>query len=426
MTENNRLRQVVRPTLSARKVYVLTLLAALAFYWATSQRGPGWQDSGMHQLRALRGEYTNPWGLALGHPLYIAMCQPLKVLGSARLATCMNLFSGVGMAITLANVYLLGYWLTRRHLAAVAGAALLCFGHTAWWLATIAETYCWVTAGLTTELLILVQLIVAPRWWKLALGGLVSGLGFSLHNLALLALPVYVVTAILLIRQRRLGWAVLPAAVAAWLAGAGLQLGIIVQEALSSGQWTATIRSALFGRIWQGQVMSTSLGAIGNSALYIGLNWPFLSLVPVLAGWWIMSGRAGRAVGSALGAVTAIHLVFAVRYPVPDQFMFLLPSYVLFAIGAAVGIDRLMRVRSRNVRRVWLGLIVLSMLLTPVLYGLSPAIVDRMGRSIRPNRQLPDRNENRYWLTPWKQNERSADSFARKALAAAEPDGVIV
>ena len=409
----------------AARGYVLVLACALALYWITAQRGVAWQDSGVHQLRALRSEYANSWGLALAHPLYIAICQPFKVFGLTNLATCTSLLSGVAMAVTLANVYLLGYWLTKRHAAAALAAATLGISHTAWWLATISETYCWVTAGLSAELLLLVSLIARPRWWKLVLLGLVSGLGFSLHNLALLPLPVHAVTALLLVGKKRLGWPIIPAALAAWLVGAGLQLSLIVQHGLAHGDWPATIRSALFGHQWQENVMSTSLRAMSMSGLYVLLNWPFLSLAPVIVGWWVMSRYAGKAIASALGGVAAIELIFAVRYSVVDQFMFLLPSYTLLAVGSAVGIDRLCRARGRA-RRVWLGLIVASLTLTPVLYSALPAALNRTSRSIRPNRQWPYRDENRYWLTPWKSNEQSAATFAREALDVAGPDGVIL
>jgi len=361
----------------------------------------------------------------LAHPLYIAMCQPLKLPGVAHLPTCMNLLSGVGMAVVLANVYLLGFWMTGRHAAAVLAAAMLGLGHTAWWLGTIAETYPWVAAGLTTELLLLVWLIARPRWWKLVLLALVNGLGFSLHNFALLATPVYVATALILVYRGRLpAWA-LAAAAGGWVAGAALQLSLIIQAGLASGDWAATIQSALFGDRWRGDVMSLSVKAVGWAGAYIGLNWPFLSIVPVAVGWWMMPNRAGKAAGSALGAVAAIHLVFAARYSVVDQFMFLLPTYALFAVGAAVGIDRLCLEGHRG-RRVWSALILISLALTPVLYGATPPVLNKMGMSIRPNRAFPCRNENRYWITPWKFNEESAETFGRKALAVAAPDGVIV
>jgi len=409
---------------SVRKVYLLVLVTALAMYWVTAQRTVGWQDSGEFQLRVLRGDYDNPRGLALAHPLYIAMCRPLLIFGPARLPLLMNMLSGLGMAVTLANVYLLGTWLTGRHTAGVFGAAALGLAHTAFWLATIAEVYTWAAAGLSAELVLLVWLIARPRWWKLALLAGVSGLGLALHNFALLPLPVYAVAALLLARRRQLPWWSLAVALAAWTAGASPQLVMVVRHALSDGAGEA-IRSALFGESWAGDVTHLSARPVARAVGYVLLNWPFLSLAPVLIGWWVMPNRAGRAVGSALGAVAAIELIFAMRYPVPDQFTFLLPAYVLFGIGSAVGIDRILRM-ARRPRQIWLGLCGASLLLTPVLYGLAPPVLDRLGVEIRPNRRWPYRSENRYWIAPWKNDENSADRFARAALRTAGADAVII
>lgn len=410
----------------SKKLYLLVLLAGVALYGVTAQRGVTWQDSGMHQWRVLNVQYHNSLGLALDHPLYIAMCQPVRWLAGQDLPAWMNRLSGLGMAITLANVYLAGFWLTGRHFAALLAAAMLGVAHTAWWLATISETYCWVTAGLTTEVLLLVWLIVLPRWWKLALLALVNGLGVSMHNLALLPLPVYGLVALILIYQRRLPiWCLLPA-LGGWLAGAGLYLTFVVQQGLASGDWPATIRSALFGEAYKREVLNSNLKTVGLGGLYILLNWPFLSLLPVLMGWWAMPGRVGRGIGSALGAIAAIELIFAVRYAVPDQFMFLLPAYAMLAIGAAVGIDRILHLRPMP-RQVLMGLVLFSLAATPLLYALTPMVMDSRGISIRPKaRHLPGRDENRYWLTPWKMNENSAQEFAVQSLITVQGEAVIL
>lgn len=410
---------------SPRRLWLAMFLAFAALYCFTAQRGLSWQDSGIFQWRVLNGDLTGQLGLALAHPLYIALCLPLKLFGPAALPGLMNALSGVAMAVTVANVYLLGYWLTGRHAAGVLAATALGVAHACWWLASIAEVYTLTTAGFTTELLLLVWLIASPRPWKLLVLTLVSGLGLAVHNFALLPLPIYAVAAVLLVLQRRLPWWVLPAALACWAAGASLFLGLIVREGLSSGDWPAAIRSALFGAGYEANVMALRLRPLLWAGAFIALSWPFASLLPVLVGWWTMGHRVGRAGGSALGAIAAIHFIFAVRYDVPDQFTFMLPSYVMFALGSAVGIDRFCEA-GRGVRRTALALTVASIALTPVLYGAAPAVLHRLGREVRRVRQLPGRDETRYWIAPWKMNERSADRFATAALAEVADDAVIL
>lgn len=412
-------------SISIPRLWALVLLASLTLYWFTAQRGANWQDSGMHQWRVLTRQWTNPMGLALAHPLYIAIGQPLAALGGEA-PTWLTRGSGVGMALAVANVFLLGYWLTGRRLPGVLAAAMLAVAHTPWWLATISETYTWVAAGLTTELVLLVWLIARPRWWKLTLLALVSGLGFALHNLALLPVPVYAASALVLAQQRRLpAWALATAA-GAWLLGAAPYLALIVAAGAGSGNWPETLRSALFGQSWEGSVRNVALRPVAWGLAYIALNWPFLSLLPVLLGWGVMGRHVGRFGGAALGAVAAIELIFAIRYDVPDQFMFLLPTHVMLAVGAAVGIDRILAMR-RPLRRVLMALVVASLLLTPVLYAVLPTILHRAGRPLRGNvAALPGRDETRYWLTPWKAGENSAHNFAAASLQWAAPQGLIV
>jgi hypothetical protein len=230
-------QQIYRPQPadgSVKTRYLLVLAAAACLYAATVQRGVCWQDSGMHQWRGLGFELNNPLGLALAHPLWIVLAQPCRLAG-ANYAVATNLLSALAMAITVANVFLLGYWLTGNSPAATLAAAMLAVAHTPWWLATVAETYPWVTAGLTTELVLLLLLIARPAPRTLALLALVSGLGFSMHNFALLPLPVYAVTAVLLTVRKRLPRWALALAAAAWLAGAALQLALIVQAGLAGG-----------------------------------------------------------------------------------------------------------------------------------------------------------------------------------------------
>jgi hypothetical protein len=286
------------------------------------------------------------------------------------------------------------------------------------------KSYGWVTAGLTTELLLLVGLLNQPRWWRLALLGLVNGLGFSMHNFALLVLPVYAVAALWLVARRQLPLGTLVLAAAAWGAGAALQLTLIVQAALVQGVLPA-IKSALFGCGWQHAVIGAPLHTLAWGCLYLGMNWPFLSLGPVVLGWWLMARRVGKPVAAALGAVAAIHLGFAIRYQVFDQFLFLLPSYALLAIGAAVGYARLLELASPARRRI-VALLIASLALTPVLYAVTPWLLTRTGHSVRGTYHLPLRDENRYWITPWRFNENSAERFAREILRTVPPNAVIL
>jgi len=407
-------------------LWLAVLVVFSLFYFATAQRGASWQDSGMFQWRVLTGDYAGRFGLALAHPLYVAAGRLLAAVSERRLPLLLNCFSGLGMAVALANIAALVALLTQKRWAGVLTAGALSVAHTVWWLSTIAETYTWSAAGLTGELLLLTMLLSRPRWRTLAGLAFVSGLGLCVHNLALLPLPVYVGAAVWLVLRRRLPYWSLAAAAAAYLVGSGLYLGMIVELAVRNGNVLEAIRSALFGSYAE-QVLNVAEGSrysTVNAALS-GMN--FLNLLGPLAavGWFRMRRRLGGEMAVALGAITLIQVFFFVRYPVPDQFMFILPTLVMVAVAAGVGLDVL---ADRSVR--WRSALVAAMLLSmawqPVLYAAAPSLARRSAGAIRPKRRRAFRDEMRYWLAPWKHDERSAEMFAREAFDEAAPDGAII
>ena len=93
---------------STKGVWAATAAAFAVLYIATCQRGISWQDSGMFQYRVLTGDYWGDLGLALAHPLYIAAGRTLLLFSRQHLPLLLNAFSGLGMAIALANLAAIG------------------------------------------------------------------------------------------------------------------------------------------------------------------------------------------------------------------------------------------------------------------------------------------------------------------------------
>ncbi|HOF18750.1 MAG TPA: hypothetical protein PK082_07550, partial [Phycisphaerae bacterium] len=313
-------------------LWTAVFLAATALYVGTAQRGVSWQDSGMFQWRVLTGDYTGKLGLALAHPLYIVAGRALAAVSTEHLPALLNAFSGVGMAVALANLATVVALLTARRWIGLLIAAVLAVAHTPWWLATIAEVYTWSVAGLTAELWLLALLIRRPNWQALAALALVSGLGWSVHNFALLPLPVYLaVMVVLLVRRKLPAWS-LAVAAAAYVVGAGPYLALIVPEAARAGI-VETVRSALVGNYGRqvANLAAVSMHWKANAVL-TAMNFVSALLPLAVVGWIRLRRRLGGALAAALGAVTLIEIVFYVRYPVPDQFTFLLPSLAMIAV----------------------------------------------------------------------------------------------
>ena len=183
-------------------------------YFATAQRGVGWQDSGGFQAAALISskefvdEYAANGNLALAHPAYIAVARTIVSLFCYAPALAVNAISSICMAAAVANVWLL-CMLTlarRRNIAAAVAATLFGLSHMTWWMATIAEVYA-VSAMMFSAELLLFSCVLRDRGNKrLSACGLsareirgcayillaaITGLHLSIHQFAVLAWPIY-------------------------------------------------------------------------------------------------------------------------------------------------------------------------------------------------------------------------------------------
>ena len=419
-----------RPTAgscSTKGLWLLCFVLLAGLYVFTCQRGIGWQDSGRFQWRVARGDYSGDIGLASAHPLCVVLGRAAIPLPGDNLAWRINAIGALGMAVAMANLAAAVAVLTGRRWIGLATAGMLGVSHTIWWLATISEVYYgWALAGLTGELWLLAILMGRPRWTVLTGLAVVNGLGLCAHNMALLALPVYAVVAVVLVAKRKLPAWSLAAAAGGYLLGAGGYIAMTAHLAYTGGDIIAAVRSALVGDFAK-EVLNTTVisSRIKANAAIASMN--LLGALPILAivGWVKLRGRVGGAMAAALAALTGIYVLFVVRYPVADQFTFLGPTLALLAVAGGVGLAVLVDA-SRNLRRVAIIAVAASVLLGPAVLTAMPTIIRRAGAEPHRPRELPGRDEMRYWLVPWKHTEDSAETFAAAALAQAGPDGVIL
>ncbi len=380
----------------------------------------------MFQYRVMTADFVGELGLALAHPLYIAAGQLTRLAGPGLSPFLLNAFSGLGMAVAAANVAAIAAIWTCRRWIGLAVAAMLLTAHTAWWLATIAEVYTWSVAGLTAEIWVLTRLLDRPTSRKLALLAGVNGLGLCLHNLALLALPVYVAVTVVLICRRHLPARSLAIAAAVWILASGPYLAMTVHLAVETSDPAGAIRSALVGQ-YATQVLNvakTSENFRANMAL-TALNFASLLAPLAMLGLILLPRRLGRRLGWTILAITAVELLFFIRYNVPDQFTFFLPSLAMLCLAGAVGLSALADA-SRTGRALAMAASVLSVLLPPIVYAAGPGLIHRAGIRVSRSRSLPYRDEARYWMVPWKHNEDSAARLAFRGLAQADGQVVLV
>lgn len=411
---------------SSAGLWCLTFILGAALYLLTCQRGMSWQDSGMFQWRVFTGDITGSLGLALAHPFYIAAARVFTWLPLGSFAFQLNFFSGLGMAVALANLAVALVLLTGKRWIGFVAAALLALTHTAWWLSTISEVYTWSLAGLSTEVVLLILLLKRPHWTRIAGLAFISGLGLSTHNLALLPLPVYAAVTFYLIKQRQVPAWSLGAAAFFYLSGAGLYIALLLVSVVTGGNPAKALKAALFGRYYL-QVFDAGFFSPYSkiNAALGAMNFINVLLPLAVAGWINLKKQLGAVPAAALGAITLIEFAFVIRYPVPDQFTFLLPTLFMIALAAGIGIAVLAGT-SQRMKRLVIAACVLSILLQPVWYAAVPWLVRFSGINVQRSRDLPFRDELHYWLVPWKNTEHSAELFARAALTQAAPDGMIL
>jgi len=404
------------------RLYAVTFALSLLVYAATAQRGPAWQDSGIFQWRILQFDLFGWMGLALSHPLLIVLGKVFSYLPFGPGAWRVNLLSAVAGAVGVANVALLLRRLLGPRSWAPLAAGFLFFGHTLFWLATICESQALVLALFTTELHVLLSLVRRPGPEQTFLLGLVDGLASMAHNLALLALPVYGVLVLYLCAKRRCSWWSVAALAGGYVIGSGGMLAMLFVRATDVGL-SAALSSALFGLRWQGQVLGGTPKAVVMGLGYVVYNFPNIALPLMIVGAVVLVRATGRIVALVFAYLTAVYFLFAVRYPVPDQFMFFLPFYAMVAVLAGIGLGRL----TRGGRRRWLVVLTLaSLLVTPVVYAAAPSVFRSLGLSLPGRSDLPYRDPYAYWLRPWKAGENSAGRFAAEALAAVPEKSVII
>ena len=404
-------------------VWSLVFSVFVVLYFFTTQHGASWQDSGRFQYRILHNIFYDT-SLVLSHPFYILLGRLFLKIPFGLPETNINLLSGVGMALALANLAGLITYITKQAWIGLSIAFMMGVAHTVWWLATIAEVYTWNVAGLTAELWLLVILTTKRTWpWLIALA-FVNGVGFSIHSFALVPLPIYIAVALTLLMNNSISVLALGGGLLAWCTGASIYLLMIVNRFLQLHNITNVVAEALWGSFGSKVLNIVNIPTTPNLVLS-SLN--FINILLLLAIWGII--RAPRYVNrllfSSILSITALELIFFLRYPVPDQFTFILPSLIMISLFAGIGLWAWID-KHPTWKRVAEMVVLFFVVLSPIVYAASPSFLEIAGVEIHRSRMLPFRDEARYWLIPWKHNENSAELFAHSALNEAMPNGIIL
>ncbi len=413
------------PTVDIKRTWLIAFGAAAILYVATAAPSLIWGDSGDAQLRLLLGHFYDRRWLSRCHVLYYMLAHALTVIGLTP-AYAATLLSAIAGAVTIGNVAALIAVLTGRKMPVVCGTALLLFSHCMWHIATVAEVMTCSTALLTTELLLVTRFIGTRNAWWLVAAWFVNGLGVSMHNFALLIWPAYAVLMLCILTRRSLvSVRHLAVASAAWLVGAAPFLALFVYLARQTGD-PADVLSRMLTGGYVSNVFNTSVPprVVAKTLAYCVYSFPSPLILGVFGGAMAVWRHRERPEALFLFVAFAVYFVFAARYNVPDQHVFLLHGFLFVVVFTAVGIDRINFACRAPAARV--AIIALACL-APLVYAVVPEVLrDRFPKvAIVPPRRIPDRDPYTWFLKPWRCSQDGPERFARRTLDALPRDAVL-
>ena len=380
----------------------------------------------MIQYRLWHNDIAGGLGLALAHPLYYLIAIAAKSIPLGEFGHRVNLISSVCGAITVANIFLLLRLAVGRLLPAVVGGITLCLSWTFWQHSAIAETYVLYTAIFSAELIFLFLYFKDQKVCFLYLLAFFNGLSVSNHMLGTLPLACYVVMAAVLIYSRELKLRQLSLMALLWIAGCLPYEVLIVRELIATGDFLATMRSALFGISYSDEVLNAALNStiVKQNFMFFGLNFPTPNILLFFAGllglYKIMKYRA---FANMLAAMTAIFFIFAFRYTVADRYAFFIPFYCVASVFIGVGCQGFIE-RFQN-KYIPYAIVIFSLLPIPA-YIAVPIVAERMKVSLGTKRQIPYRNEYAFFLRPWQRGNNQPGRFVEAALNSVDEDSVII
>ena len=349
-----------------------------ALYALTAQRGIGWGDSAEFQDWVLnRSEFVCGPQFSNAHPLYVSLC---RLFASG--PTSVTLVSSFFGALAVAGMRLC----TKR----AALAVLFGLSQMLWWLSCVAEVQTMSLAMTAFETWLLFGGLERIRSGekggaaRLSAAALISGIHLSVHNFALLTLPIYAAAAAsALLRKgadgrRGLSPSAFLAVAFSWLVGAS--------------PWILFAISRGFGDVLFGPYGGKVFGFAPANWTHAGFNLFIAALslaVPSALAWWHRGETSASRGRPWILALLAVNFLFWIRYFVPDQSQFVLPTlfYAYVALSdAKIGVNRFASLAVVQVVLPVLAFLVVSRL---------PVPDERRGLH-------GGRDDARYFVIPWR------------------------
>ncbi|MCJ7548523.1 MAG: DUF2723 domain-containing protein [Anaerolineae bacterium] len=343
-------------------------LLTLALYTRTLAPDVLYSDSAEFQTLA----YTLGTTHCTGYPVYLLLARLVGLLPFHTPAWRISLFSALGAAVAVAGTYLAIHRLTTSRIGAVLGSAALALSYTFWSQAVIAEVYTPAAACYIVCILLLWDWEAGgvQRRAALFLTTLLMGLGLGIHASVGLLIPVAAAFIVLNLWQRS-GSSRDRRQTIGIAAGGGL-LGVMIfilafvlidrHDPASSFINVAVIPSrsiwdlsaqelarpdvrlwvTVTGLQWRDAIFSGGIAAMIEAlgrygARLFTTEFSPLTLLCATVGF-PLAVKAHKKRGWFLLGAFSVSLIIVANYHPGDWHVFYLPTHVLIAVGAGVGI----------------------------------------------------------------------------------------
>ncbi len=381
-------------------------------------------------------------GGSIGHPLWVLIAHPFTWLPFGDIAYRATLSSAVLSALTLVVVFSVIYDLSASLAGAWLGTAALAVSHTFWTYAVVPKVYA------LNSLLLAIAVFCALRWAAVPSGRIAGahhrhahraaylyaiaaalGLGASAHQLFFALAPAFVLYVLVVARRDDIPH-ILGAAV--------LYVGLAALSFLPlspSGEPVAGSDAGTTGLAFIYQflhvIVSPRSLLLGVGVLVALLVYQFfLTLGALIPGGRAVLRQQPRVLLLLVAiALLDIAFVFAwipgspTLFGFANNFHFFLPTFMVAAIVAGVGVANLWPRLVRPTAKVAAAIIVV--LVPVVVYAAAPRLARHEFARLGV-RSLPGRDNATYLLSPWKQNERGARPYGEGILRALSARGTLL
>ena len=304
-------------------------------------------DAVMVQMQVAVLGITHP----TGYPTYLMLTHLFTYLPIGDVAYRVNLGSAFYAALAVVVVYLTGLLLSKRVVAAAAGALAFGLGAALWSQAVIAEVY-------TLNALLVAATIGVLLLWRerrrdryLLLSAFLMGLCLTNHLTSGLLLPAGVLLVALVDRSKLKDAGILLKGAGLFLLGLTPYLYLPIRAAMDPPM--DANNPTTFERFWYvvsggnltGSFFSFGPAELPRRMLFYGehllQNLPFLVVMVALTGAVVVLLR-DRAAGIFLGFLFFGWLFYSIENDIPDIELYFIPTYLVLSLWAAAGFGALL------------------------------------------------------------------------------------